>query len=126
VVIDTASSGVLQEAAILAADVLVLTARVEALGVDGVAAASGAAAQLAPDTPLVVAPVAYDRRLKEHAANLAILRGAFLRVAEPIPARVVVAEAQACGLTCYEMAGGNAVADAYGALLALVAGAVGE
>ena len=126
VVIDTASSGVLQEAAIIAADVLVLTARVEALGVDGVAAAREAAALLAPETRLVVAPVAYDRRLNEHAANLEILRREFLRVASPIPARVVVAEAQAQGLTCYEVAGGNAVCDAYGALGALVAGVVAE
>ncbi len=125
-VIDTSSAGILQEAAILAADVLVIPARVEALGVDGVLGAASAASQLRPDGGLrvLVLPVALDRRLREHGVNLDILRREFAgQVCAPIPARVAVAEAQAAGLTIFEHCsgagaypGGRDVAKAYAAL----------
>ena len=107
-VIDTSSAGFLQEAAILAADVLVVPARVEALGVDGVLGAVSAAAQLRPGGALrvLVLPVAFDRRLREHGVNLEILRRACPgQVCAPVPARVAVAEAQAGGQTIFEYAG---------------------
>ncbi len=125
-VIDTSSAGILQEAAILAADVLVIPARVEALGVDGVLGAASAAAQLRPDGGLrvLVLPVALDRRLREHGVNLEILRREFAgQVCAPVPARVAVAEAQASGLTIFEFCsgsgsypGGRDVAHSYAAL----------
>lgn len=130
-VIDTSSAGVLQEAAILAADVLVIPARVEALGVDGVLGAVNAAGQLRPDGALrvLVLPVALDKRLREHGVNLGILRDACPgQVCAPAPARVAVAEAQAQGVTIFEYSGGSAkpgfggrdVAAAYAALGAVV------
>lgn len=123
VVIDTASAGALQESAILAADVVVIPARAESLGVDGVRMTVAAVDHLRRGAArVVVAPVAVDSRLAEHARNLEILRAEFGGdlVAPAIPARVAVAEAAALGLTAAEYrTGGNgaaAVAAAYGLL----------
>lgn len=129
VVIDTASAGALQESAILAADVVIVPARVEALGLDGVRMTVSAVDALrAAGVRIVVLPVAVDSRLSEHARNLEILRAEFGDLVAPaIPARVAVAEAAALGLTLAEYrSGGNgaaAVAAAYALLGQLVVGA---
>ena len=62
----------------------------------------------------------YDRRLKEHGCNLALLQESYPGlVAAPVPARVGLAEAQAAGQTVWEYGGEGveAVRQAYAALL---------
>lgn len=102
-VIDTPTAGLLQEAAIRIADVVVVPARCESLSVDSVHITLSLVAKLNPAARVIILPTMFDRRLAEHAYNLGILRGlGSITVAPPIPARVSVLEASARGLTIWE------------------------
>jgi chromosome partitioning protein len=118
-VFDTAAQGILQEVAIWMADLVVIPAKLDALSVDGVHATVALAAKLSAPVSVVL-PVAYDRRLNEHGAQLALLRERFqAHVMQPVPARTAVAECHACGITVYESHdnGAKEVAGAYDALV---------
>ena len=111
VVIDTPPSGLLQELAIRVCDALIIPVRLEALGMDGVANTLQMAKQLG-DTQrvpasrpqqLIILPTMYDKRLKEHEYNHRLLLDKHgRRVAQPVPARVAVAETHAVGKTIWE------------------------
>lgn len=106
VVIDTPAAGLLQEAAIAAADVIIVPVRLEYLGVDGLNATLSLSGKLNPGVRTIVLPTQYDARLSEHKYNLGVLwalEGA--EIAAPIPARVAVAEAVASGETIWTYKG---------------------
>ncbi|MEZ4714271.1 MAG: ParA family protein [Caldilineaceae bacterium] len=116
-IVDTAASGLFQEAAIAAADVLIIPVRLEALGLDGVAATIQAAQKLNERCQIIILPTAMDKRVKEHSLNLGLLHNAYPGfIAEPIPQRISVAEACAEGRTIWEHPT-NGAADAYQALV---------
>lgn len=125
IVIDTAANGYLQELALRVADVLIVPVRCEALGLDGVAATMQVAKQIGHAQQCVIVPTMYDKRLKEHAYNLDLLQRNYPgHVADPVPARVAVAEAVAMGATVWEHGNGSIadVRDAYTALIGHVTG----
>lgn len=126
VVIDTPANGYLQELAMRLADVLVVPVRCEQLGLDGVGATMATIRAIGNDPRVIVLPTMFDKRLKEHAINLDLLcRNYPARVADPVPARVAVAEAVAVGKTIWEHGNGN-IADVREAYTALVGRIVGE
>lgn len=126
VVFDTPASGLLQEATVAIAHLCIIPFRPETLGLDGVAATLDVVKQLADKRPapnLSFLPVMYDRRLSEHDYNLGLVRERHgTLVADPIPARVAVAEAVAMGRTIWEMnsEGAKDVQAAYSKLIRLV------
>lgn len=125
VVIDTPTAGLLQEAAIRIADVVVIPARCEALSVDSVHVTLSLAAKLNPEARLIILPTMYDKRLNEHEYNLGLLREmSDVIVATPIPTRVAVLEATARGLTVWEHNDSalQPVRAAYTSLTELIAG----
>ena len=102
-VIDTPTAGLLQEAAIRIADVVVIPARCETLSVDSVHATISLAARLNPAARVVVLPTMFDKRLNEHAYNLGVLNElSSVTTALPIPARAAVIDAAAMGRTVWE------------------------
>ena len=116
-IVDTAASGLFQEAAIAAANLLIIPVRLEALGLDGVAATIQAAQKLNERCQIIILPTAMDKRVKEHTLNLNLLHNAHPGlIAEPIPQRISVAEACAEGRTIWEHPT-NGAADAYQALV---------
>lgn len=125
-VIDTPPGGLFQEIAARIAAVIVIPVRCEALGLDGVAATLQMIDQLQLEPQVIVLPTMFDARLTEHNLNLATLREAYgALVAEPVPARVAVAEAAANGCTVWEYGNGNmaGVRAAYEAVIERVGGA---
>lgn len=120
VVIDTPANGYLQELAMRLADVLVIPVRCEMLGMDGVGATMATTRAIGNAQRTIILPTMFDRRLREHAYNLDLLHRNYPdRVADPVPARVAVAEAVAMGLTVWEHGNGSMidVRDAYTALI---------
>lgn len=117
VVFDTPASGILQEAAISCADVVIIPVHCEALGMDGVAATMNVIKRIAQRDPqVIIVPTSYDTRLNEHMFNLGLLRDAYPGlVARPVLQRVAVAECHAQGKTVYECnsVGARDVAMAY-------------
>jgi chromosome partitioning protein len=102
-VIDTPTAGLLQEAAIRIADVVVIPARCETLSVDSVHATISMAYRLNPAARVIILPTMYDKRLSEHAYNLGVLANlSSVRTADPIPARAAVIDASAAGRTIWE------------------------
>jgi chromosome partitioning protein len=106
VVIDTAS-GLLQEAALLAADQVIIPFRCEAAGIDGLYASMEIVRQLNINAALTLLPVAYDMRLREHRDNLAHLAPTLkmeygAEELYAIRARIAVAEAVAVGQSIWE------------------------
>ena len=127
IVIDTPAEGLLQEAAIHVADWVVIPARCESLSVAGVRDTLALCRRLAPAAEAIVLPTLFDGRLNEHKYNLGVL-GALgggdtvspppsIPVAVPVPSRVAVAEATACGKTVWEWKEAADVCVAYTALL---------
>ncbi len=118
------TAGLLQEAAIRIADVVVIPARCESLSVDSVHITLSLAAKLNPAARLIILPTMYDKRLAEHAYNLSVLQQlGSVAVAPPVPARVAVLEAGARGLTIWEH-GDSAilpVQTAYESLIGMIA-----
>lgn len=107
VILDTAAGGVLQEAALAAADQVVVPFRPETLGLDGVYTTMDLCNQLAPAADITLLPTAFDARLREHRLNLQELRERWgddygLEEEFAIPARIAVAEAVALGKTIFE------------------------
>lgn len=123
-VIDTPAAGLLQEAAIAAADVLLIPVRLEHLGVDGLNATLALRDTLNPHARTIVLPTQYDGRLSEHRYNLGVLEDGGYTVARAIPSRVAVAEAVAAGQTiwAYKARGINEVRDAYAELVQTILG----
>lgn len=120
VVIDTPASGLLQEVAIRLADDLVIPVRCEALGLDGVAATVQMVERIGNPVRTIILPTMFDRRLNEHRLNLDQLRLAYGdRVSLPVPARVAVAEATACGRTVWE-SHGDSMADVQAAYVGVL------
>ena len=120
IVIDTPASGLFQEVAVRMADDLVIPVRCEALGLDGVAATLQLSQRIGNPGQTIILPTMFDKRLNEHRINLDQLRQAYGEmVADPVPARVAVAEATACGRTVWEPGGGalEEVQAAYAGLL---------
>lgn len=104
VVIDTAAGGLLQEAAIAVADQIVIPFRPETLGIDGVYATMALVDALNRGARMTMLPVAYDNRLKEHRHNVLELvteYGAAM-MADPVLARIAVAEAVSVARTIWE------------------------
>ena len=119
IVIDTPAYGVLQEAAIEAADHIVIPVRCELLGLDGVHATLALARRLNPGARIHILPTGVDLRLREHNAILGELREQYpTEIAARVPARVAVAEACAHGHTVFEFEapGLQAVCHAYSSL----------
>jgi len=108
VVVDTAAGGLLQEAALLAADQVVIPFRCEAASIDSLFATRELVKQLAPTAQVTLLPTGYDGRLREHKNSLLELAQS-IRPAEygieemyAIRNRIAVAEAIACGVTIWE------------------------
>lgn len=125
IVIDTAAAGLLQEAAIAAADVLVCPVRLEHLGMDGLSATIALQGRLNSKARMIVLPTQFDARLNEHKYNLGVLHDnipAGFTVAAPIPARVAVSEAVSYGRTVweYESEGIKDVRTAYSWLVEMI------
>lgn len=103
VVIDTAAGGLLQEAALAAADAVIVPVRPEHLGRDGLNATLALLERLGANVPVRIVPTAFDKRLNEHEYNVEMLREAHGDLVHPpVPARVAVAEAIAFGNTIWE------------------------
>lgn len=120
VIFDTPASGVLQEAAIKISNILIIPGRLEAFGLDGIAATLAATEKLGQPGQVVIVPTALDKRVKEHEANLAQLKEAYGdMVTAPIPQRIFVAECQALGKTIWEHKswGCEEIQEAYSTLL---------
>lgn len=102
-VIDTPASGLLQEAALAAADVLIIPFRCDVLSVDGIEATLGLLKALKHEPRVILLPVAVERRLKEQNYNLGIVTDKYPElVADAVPSRAAVAEAVAWGRTIWE------------------------
>lgn len=104
VVFDTAAHGALQEAAIAAADVVVIPTRPEYLAVDGVNATLALVEELNPHARVIIPPVDVDSRLNEHRETLELLRNSYPgRVtAYAVPSRSAVKEAIAAGVCIWQ------------------------
>lgn len=114
VVVDTAAGGFFQEAAIAAAQAVVIPTHLEALAIDGVAATLGVVERLNPSAWVRILPTTFDRRVLEHGANLTLLRTAYMgRVAAYIPDRIQVPESAACGQTIWEYGKDKLLLEAY-------------
>lgn len=70
VVFDTAAGGLFQEAALAAADQVVVPFRCETLGIDSMFQTLELIRQLAPGVPVTLLPTAFDMRLSEQKENL--------------------------------------------------------
>ncbi|MBP9075193.1 MAG: ParA family protein [Caldilineaceae bacterium] len=142
VVIDTPPDGYLQEAALVAADRVVVPTRLERDDVAGVVATLELIFTVRRDQRLaaldagevVIAPTAYDRRIGEHTYNLGALAGAvrdlagvaLAVVAEPVPYRARMAELPSLGMTIFERDAGSDAALSLGTVAAVVSGVQGE
>jgi cellulose biosynthesis protein BcsQ len=109
VVFDTPATGILQEAPLLVADFIIVPFRCEAYSVESTFASMEMVQQIAPTTPHYLLPVAVDRRLRVHRANLVVtqeamadLYGDEIDIQHGIPNRVAVMEAQSNGQTVWE------------------------
>lgn len=106
VVVDTAAGGLLQEAALAAADAVIVPVRPEHLGRDGLNATLALLERVGhpqPPPAVRIVPTAFDKRLTEHRYNVEMLREAHGDLVHPpVPARVAVAEAIAFGQTVFE------------------------
>jgi len=102
-VIDTRSSGYLQEQAIVVADIIISPARPEHLGVDGLHQTVCAIQQLNPVARLCLLPCCYDGRLTEHITQWNMLKQMYPDQSfKCVPLRIAVAEATAEGKTVWE------------------------
>jgi cellulose biosynthesis protein BcsQ len=110
IVIDTASNGILQEAALRASDLIVVPFRPEPFNVDSVYSYLELIRDVAPDAQTLLLPVGVDNRLNEHRQSLTRLYESLppdLRWTPEIVVnlRVAVMEAQAYGLSIWEYNG---------------------
>lgn len=129
IVFDTPAEGLLQEAAIAIADLVVVPARCEALSIAGVHDTLALCQRVNPAVRIVILPAMLDHRVNEHAYNVGLLdqlagaTGGRVLVSAPIPARIAVAEAHAFGQTIweYKRSGIDDVRAAYTALLNTIA-----
>jgi chromosome partitioning protein len=98
-VLDTAPGGLLQEAALAAADLVIVPFEPETAGVDGVYGTLALVDKLARNASVTLVPVAFDKRLAEHKQSLAELLEEYgpAMVADAVPVRSAVKEAVAHG-----------------------------
>lgn len=104
VVIDTAPTGLLTEAALAAADIVIVPFEPETPGVDGVHGTMALLERLAGSAHVLIVPVAYDVRLAEHRQSTIEVRDEYGpgTMTEPIPSRSAVKHAVAAGQTIWE------------------------
>lgn len=130
VVVDTPPDGYLQEAALVAADRVIIPTRLEHDDVAGVLATLELLYTVRRNQRLdglagervLVAPMAFDRRIGEHVYNLGALAGAvrsdqggeLARVADPVPYRARMAELPSLGVTIFEREAASDAAIALG------------
>jgi len=113
IVIDTAAGGVFQEAAIAAADQVVIPFRAEVAGIDSMFQTMELIRQLAPQAAVTLLPTAFDMRLSEQRENLQRVINeygpAYGLDADwneyVVRARMVVAQAVGYGKTIWEHSG---------------------
>ena len=110
VVIDTNPSGGLTEAALAAADIVIVPFRPEAFAIDGLFTSLQLTMELAPAATVLALPVAFDVRLREHRDNMERVRSHMngsgdIMQQSAIRHRVAVMEAQASGQTIWEYGG---------------------
>jgi cellulose biosynthesis protein BcsQ len=105
VVLDTNPSGLLTEVALAAADIVIAPFRPEVFGLDGLYASLELMQELAPAAKLLILPVGFDGRLREHRDNLKALHDRNMRPLPAIRQRVAVMEAQSRGQSIWEYAG---------------------
>lgn len=129
VVIDTAAGGLFQEAALAAADHVVIPFRAETLGIDSMYQTRELIRQLSPTSTVTLLPTAFDMRLREQRENLQMVVNEFgpsFGLAHDwneyvIRARTAVAEATSVGKTIWEYSsGGQGIKDVrrgYGVLV---------
>lgn len=114
VVIDTGGTGLLlQEAALMMADQIVIPFRPELASIDGMYGSLEVIKQLAPAAKLILLPITY-RRVALHRTNLMELAQAMpehveLREECAVPDRMAVPDALGYGQTIWEFSGGNIV-----------------
>lgn len=129
VIFDTPAEGLLQEAAIAVADLVIIPSRCEALSIAGVHDTLSLCRRVNPAVQIVILPAMFDNRVNEHRYNIGLL-GEIAGAADsrviasaPIPARIAVAEAHAFGKTVweYERSGIDDARAAYAALLDIMA-----
>lgn len=109
-VIDTAAGGLFQEAALAAADQVVIPFRAEAMGLDSMFQTLELIRQLAPTARVTLLPTAFDTRLSEQRDNLTMVKneyGAAYGLGDDwneyvIRQRTAVAEAVSYGKTIWE------------------------
>jgi chromosome partitioning protein len=110
VVVDTAAGGLFQEAALAAADQVVIPFRAETLGIDSMFQTLELMRQLSPHARVTLLPTAFDMRLKEQRENLQMVInefGADYGLSRDwdryvIRARTAVSEATSYGKTIFE------------------------
>lgn len=110
VIFDTAAGGLFQEAALAAADQIVVPFRAETLGIDSMFQTLELIRQLAPSSPTTLLPTAFDTRLSEQKENLQRVVNEFGEGyglsrdwdAYVIRNRVAVAQCVSYGKTIYE------------------------
>lgn len=126
VICDTNASGLLMEASLAAADLVVVPFLPETLALDSVHASRELVAQLNPHAEIMPLPVRYDTRLREHRLNLTSLREQLgdehLQEMYAVPNRIAVAECPSYGLTVWEHNGRGieAVRAAYSLLISRI------
>lgn len=127
VVVDTAAGGLFQEAALAAADQVVIPFRAETLGIDSLFQTRELCRQLAPHAQLTLLPTAFDTRLSEQRDNLQRVVNEFGDGfgltrdwdSYTVRNRVAVTEATAYGKTVWEY-NGQGIRDARRAYSVLV------
>lgn len=127
VVIDTPASGVLQEAAVLAADLVILPTGLERLDLESVPVTLGMVEALCPGKRVRILPALMDNRIADHKNHLRALRRQYGElVADPIHRRAAVAEALTEGKLIFETNPDCVVAQEYAALAQRIIDLKGE
>lgn len=107
IVVDTAAGGLLQEAAIVAADQVIIPFRAEKPSIDSLFAMLEIVKKLNPTAQVITLPTGYDRRISQHRMSLVELATLLPDVygvheSNVIPSRAAVLEAWAAGVTIWE------------------------
>lgn len=117
VVIDTPASGILQEAAVMAADLVIVPTGLERLDLEGVPATLGMVQALAPGKTVGILPSLMDARIGDHKANLKLLQTQYPGlVFDPIHRRAAVGDATSRGRLIFETDPACVVAGEYEAV----------
>lgn len=114
VVIDTPASGILQEAAVLAADLVIIPTGLERLDMESVPATLAMIEALRPGQQVGILPTLMDNRIGDHRSNLEALRAQYPgQVFDPIHRRAAVGDAISMGRLIFETDPACVVAEEY-------------